>query len=494
MCKNLVRRAWRVAVVVLFTAGVAACQMAPLPFQNNIAWGGPIQPPDVGSGDNHSQPGTSSGAYGETPGENSADTPDQTPSDNAADTSAGGNANGPANSNTGSANPDNTVRQLGTPFPLQLQPQGLKIGPFYVPSISDSFFYAVNTYQGEPTQTFVGNSLTANLVYSRPLSRGTFAFQAREQFSLSEGHPYLNQTAVANFNEQFTDRWSLSASAAFTYFQNSILSNPQYILGYTNSGVVQQTLFVQQQGYNIYDTNTILLSYRMGERTQITLSPIIGATFQYLEGGWSNVHQLGGAVSITRSLTPNLSVGGSYSLSHSATSGAASTTPSWNSQYLGVNFQYIFGQSWSVAGSLSANGQLVAQVWSLSPTGTLRLMKSFHQSSITAAYTRAEASNVFISTGYYQQADIAYNQSIGKKVNINAGVGAYQTINTGAHQYGKRFGGGFNYQWLPRLGLNANYNFAHQSGAQALNFSPFLGNVSYFSVGLNWSLGSQSGL
>ena len=142
MRKSLVWRAWMVVLVLLFTAGVAASQMAPLPFQNTIAWGGPIQP-DVGIGDNP-QPVISPGAGVGTPAEISADTPSQTPGD----TSAASPAGSPTNSavdNTASGNQDNTIRRLGTPFPLQLQPQGLKIGPFYVPSISDSFFFAVNT-------------------------------------------------------------------------------------------------------------------------------------------------------------------------------------------------------------------------------------------------------------------------------------------------------------------------------------------------------------
>src|SRR5271157_2114600 len=191
MCESLVCRAWMAALVLLFTAGAAASQVAPLPFQNTIAWGGPIQPPDVGR-DDHAQPVAAPGVGAEAPAEISADTPSQTPSDTPADGSASGTSNSPADNtanNTTPANPDNTVRQLGTPFPLQLQPQGLKIGPFYLTSISDSFFYAVNNSQGEPTQSFAGNSLAANLVSTKPLSNGTLVVQARGQFSLSELQP-----------------------------------------------------------------------------------------------------------------------------------------------------------------------------------------------------------------------------------------------------------------------------------------------------------------
>src|SRR5208283_5022236 len=111
-----------------------------------IAWGGPIQP-DVGGGDNRLQPVTSANVYAGSPAESATD--GDAPAGSAASSTVADSA-----SNNGSANPDNTVRQLGTPFPLQLQPQGLKIGPFYVPSVSDSFFYAVNSSEWQPTQTF----------------------------------------------------------------------------------------------------------------------------------------------------------------------------------------------------------------------------------------------------------------------------------------------------------------------------------------------------
>src|SRR5208337_4976872 len=153
MCKSLVRHAWMVPLVLVFTVGVAAGQVAPLSLQNSIAWGGPIQPPDISSGDNRPVPVTPSDVSAVSPG----DAGDGPPADSPASSSAADNQA----DKTASANPDNTVRQLGTPFPLQLQPQGLKIGPMYLTSVSDSFFYAVNTSPNYPTETAAGNSLGA---------------------------------------------------------------------------------------------------------------------------------------------------------------------------------------------------------------------------------------------------------------------------------------------------------------------------------------------
>jgi hypothetical protein len=213
------------------------------------------------------------------------------------------------------------------------------------------------------------------------------------------------------------------------------------------------------------------------------------------------VHQFGGGVAVTRVLTPSLSVSGFYTLYYSATSGAASSSNGWVSQNLGVNFSGTFLQyrGWALGGSLYVSSQRAggsAGAYTFTPAGNLTLRKSFFgdTASVSAAYTRTEASNILVSSGYFDQGDIGYNQKFGRKVNINAGVGEYRISGSGVHQYGKRAQAGATYEWSPRVSLNAGYNFAHQGGVLASNFSPFLGNVSYFSVGVTWVLGARSGL
>jgi hypothetical protein len=462
-----------------------------------IAWGGPIQP-DLGNTDN--PPQSTVPAPVPVPTTDSAEANAESSSDTPADNPGGAQAaNPPGNvdSNTTSTVSDNnTVRQLGTPFPLQLQAQGLKIGPFYIPSISDSFWYAANSEPGQPTQSFAGNSITANIVATKMLNNGVLAFQAREQFSfLNSVQPYLNQSAAFDFTKQLSERWSLTASANLTYFQNSILANPQYLLSYQNAGQLQQTLFVQQRNYTMYESNNIGLSYSLTGRTQITLSPILGGAFSYIpQQGWVNTHQFGGAVGVTHEVTSNLTLGAFYNLSHSATSGV-SDAPGWNSENWGVSLLYN-RPSWSVAGALSAGGQLVANIWTLTPTGSLKVMKRFNRfsrSSIAAAYTRSEAGSIILSSGYFDQGNISYSQNIDRKLSFNVGVGMYRTINTGSSQNGKTVGGGVNYQYSSRLSFNAGYNFAHQNGMSTATFLPFLGNTNSLNLGVTWFLGSRSG-
>ncbi len=501
MCKSLVWRGFLVGgLFLLFTAGVASSQMSPFPAQNTIAWGGPIQP-DVGNTDNRSQSPAPAQPLAPAPAQVDANA--ESSSDTSAETPSGAQSASPAvsvdNSPPSTASDNNTVRQLGAPFPLQLQAEGLKIGPFYIPSISDSFWFASNSSPGQPTQTFAGNSITFNILASKMLNNGVLAFQAKEQFSLlNSASPYFNQSAALGLTKQLSERWSLTATANLTYFQNSILANPQYLFSYENAGAnagnLQQSLFVQQRSYSFYESNNVALSYSLNGRTQITLSPIIGGAFSYVpQQGWVNTHEFGGAVGVTRQITPNLTLGAFYSLSHSVT-GGTTDAPSWNSQNLGFNVQYTH-ESWSFAASLAASGQLVSQVWTLTPTGSLRVVKKFARgSSILAAYSRSEAGSIVLSSGYFDQANVSYNQNLNRKLSFNAGVGTFRTVNTGTSQNGKTIGGGVNYQYSPRLSFNAGYNYGHQNGTETSTFFPLLGNTNSFNLGLTWLLGSHSGL
>ena len=518
---QLAKRVCMIVLVVVFTAVLSAGQARLPQLQNPISWGWNASPDNDAPLSGVGQNGTNAGPSDLAGMQNGSQSPDQ------GQTNSATQASGEVSSDNG-ANPTNDVLPAGESSssnlpssaslqtdpnapadpstsnsssslwnnlrsPFHVESQGVKIGPIYLTSLSDSFFYAINTASGNPTQSYYGNSITGTLIYNKEFSSGVLAVQAREQLSTSELTPYFNQSLSAAYTYQLTTRWSLAAAAQFTYFQNSILANPQYLLVPTSGGPVLQTLFVLQRGSSAYESNSIALSYELSGRTHITFSPILGLTFQETPTGWASSQQYGGSVGIARDFTDNLTVGGFYSLSHTVAS-QSTGTPAWNSQNLGVNFQYRFHQTWSVTGSLAASGQLVAQVWTLTPTGNFTLRKSFSDSSvISAAYTRTEASAVFVSAGYYDQADIGYSRKFGDKLRLSFNVGEYHTTTLEARANGMHAGVSSGYQLSPHLSINGGYTYAHQSGAQGLQIYSLVGNVNSFSVGINWSFGARPG-
>src|SRR5208283_280127 len=123
MRENIVWRAvWMGTLVLLCSAGVASSQVAPPSLQSGTFWSGPFQP-DIGGSDNHPQSGTSPSTSPDTSAETSAESSTQLPAETPADSVA---------NDPNATISDSVIKQLGTPFPLQLQPQGLKIGPMYL--------------------------------------------------------------------------------------------------------------------------------------------------------------------------------------------------------------------------------------------------------------------------------------------------------------------------------------------------------------------------
>jgi hypothetical protein len=113
-------------------------------------------------------------------------------------------------------------------------------------------------------------------------------------------------------------------------------------------------------------------------------------------------------------------------------------------------------------------------------------MKSFHKNTISAAYSRSTAAQVLLSSGYYDQADLAYASHFGQKFSANVGIGTFRSVQTGNHDSGRRAYASIGYHWRPNLVWSLGYSYAYQSSTQA---SLYNGTTNGFRVGLNWVLG-----
>ena len=194
------------------------------------------------------------------------------------------------------------------------------------------------------------------------------------------------------------------------------------------------------------------------------------------DGGWSFVTNVGGGVAVNHQFNDTLTGGVYYSLTHSFTGGAAIPHPDsiakvWASACARPTtpgrLEAALAASFESAG-LSA--------WT--PTGNLYVSKSFRwNGKASAAYSRTQAAQIYASAGYFDQADIVYRQPFGKKAGLSVSAGEFRTINNTTHATGKRAGTSFSYLLLPRVSLNAAYNYSHQSGTSTTFFQ---GTTNYF--------------
>jgi hypothetical protein len=389
------------------------------------------------------------------------------------------------------ATPGSFIRQLGTAFPLSAQPEGFKFGPLMITDISNSSFYLLSSAPGQATQNLWGNTTSAEIVYQHHTDRNTFAFQAKPQVSVTGDKPFLNEESGFAFTRQMSARWMLSATNQLSFLQNTQLVNPQNLLAYGNGGFYWQTLYAQQTGTAIYDSSNISMTYQMNGRTQVSLTPQVGVTVADQLGSANFVTYLGGGASINRNLSATRSVSFSYNFVHSRSStNSFGSSGAWNTNTLGAGFRQQIGRSFWIDGNLSASYQS-GQYSYWTPVGNIGISKSFHNGSMSLTYSRSQAAQVLLSSGYFDQFDFGYNHSFNRKFSTSMEGGAFRTVETGSHGTGKRIGGSAFYRWVHNLSWVASYNYSTQSGNQpTLN----LGNTTYISFGLNWNPGQAPNL
>jgi len=162
----------------------------------------------------------------------------------------------------------------------------------------------------------------------------------------------------------------------------------------------------------------------------------------------------------------------------------------WTTNTFGAGFRQQIGQAWWVTGNISASYQSGPQSYWL-PIGNIGVMRTFHTGSVVVGYSRSEAQQALLSSGYFDQADLAYSRTFGRKVSAQMGAGVFRTVQTGTHGQGERIFGSIYYRWIHNLSWVLAYNYSNQSGNQpGLN----VGTSTYVSFGLRYNLGRVPGL
>jgi len=387
------------------------------------------------------------------------------------------------------SNSGSWVRRLGTAVPIGMDPGGYRIGAVHVLDITSSGFYEIAQPQGQRSQDYWGTTIASSLFYQHTVHNGSLIVQANPLLSSIGGNVYTMQEVALDYTRQLSARWSLFASSQFSYYQNAyLLQTPQYLLAYAAGGIVLQQIYAQRNGTTLYQTNGFSMNYRLSGTTQLTITPNININFEDVDGKPNFLNQFGGGVSLNHSLSVDRSVLAFVNYNYSITTGQQSPSVGsggWNTYILGFGFNQRFARSWY----LSLTGAATRQQGGYSswtPTGSITLLKVFRGQTISAAYTRTTAEQPLLSRGYFDQADIAYSLHIGRNITASGGVGEFRSISTGDHQNGRRAYASLSYRWLRNLAWTASYSYSSQSGNQP---SLYLGNTSFFSVGLSWYLG-----
>ena len=222
-----------------------------------------------------------------------AQTTSASPSDSTSTAPSQNDSGAPsADASTGSITTDNPSLSVASPAgrylfnPISIQPNGVRIGPLQVLNLSTSgFFQAASGVDGR-SQDLWGSTVSSNLGMIKVSGKSQLTISASPQFLVVGTQPFVNAGGSINFTYNLTPRWTLLASAAFSYSQmNSLLlQNPQYFLIYVNGGYAVQTLYAQTLGSAFYATSNFSANYILSGRTQISFSPQLGSTLKIPQG------------------------------------------------------------------------------------------------------------------------------------------------------------------------------------------------------------------
>ena len=397
------------------------------------------------------------------------------------------------------SNPYTGLPALGTPAPLQNPSSSWHLGPFYLTGVSDSAYYSTINSQNGNQYSFWGNNITAGISLLHPVGeKGQISFRAAPQVLIASGHTWFNEVNSLAYTDQLTDRWTLSATGSLAYFQNSILTNPQYALAYTNAGYVLQTIYTQTTKPAFYEYANVSASYQLGTKTTLSLSPTAGVSLINASGPLTSAYQFGGTAAVSHQYSSKGTVSAFFGFTHSIIPSTNTTGPSgWNSSSFGVGIsQGLGGETWSLAFNVAPTSQATPNLtWSVIGNAVLIKKLSDGSSSISAAYSRSQSALLTQTAGYFDQATINYSRSLGEKAALFVGAGWYRSdVNAPTHlandSHGAQVSGSVSYRILPSLSASGGFFLGQQYGAggnQVLYL--FNGRSNSFNIGLTWTPG-----
>jgi hypothetical protein len=402
-----------------------------------------------------------------------------------------GNATAQQGDNAGAVqNPDDNVfRVLGSGQLLRIEPGDIRVGPFYLTSVGVSGDWSRITGSDQPDYTEWMGWLTGNLVFDKQYQNNRISFQYQPKLIAANGTvspDLLNQSILFTSLFRLSPRWKMTFGDSFNYFSNqaTLIGTPLY--SDFTTGYIQQNDLLNRPGHWLTDNTNIALTYDLGARTKIDLTPIVGYVIESGNGQTTSGLSLGGMVTITRQLTPRESIGVYTGFVQNELSNISNNTSYYST---GINYTRQFGTNWF----LSASGGAVLmhepqeQIWT--GQGSVNLTKAWRRTSVALTYTRSSAFQTTLQNGFVDQAAITITRYFSRRLSGNFGFGSYGELWTtaAAGNDTARYGNvGLSYWLGGNFFSSCSYFQRRQSGPQLVP-----GRGDYLILGLQWSPGGR---
>lgn len=334
----------------------------------------------------------------------------------------------PANPPTPSYPLDSQIHVAGKAVPWAGVGSPLHYGPFSLSSIDlisvYDQFYPAGQSQVEDTSLGI---LRANIVFSLPFKKSLFVLQYTPELAVLNG----NVRGGADGNTgvsigqtiNFTPRFSFTITDGFALTHTRQIFPDQFLLIDQQNGGVVQSYFLENAGTHLQNTFGTVFNYKLSSRLLLTVAPsYIYSDTHYTQGiyiidDWKN------AVSLTYALTARSNIGyiESIEMLHPirpiSTNGLFSTNGVFYSEQVARTFWVtgkIGAESASYPGFQGTN-------WGV--TGSFNVLKTFSNSDLGFAYTRASTLTSYVTNRQTQEADLLYDFLLSRRLKWTNGVG-----------------------------------------------------------------------
>jgi hypothetical protein len=342
------------------------------------------------------------------------------------------------------------------------------------------------------------------IVYSIGNKRSSFTFQY-QPFALASRHYYEASGAGQSLNfdtyHYLSHRWLLGISDSYRYMPGQAqFDGASFVQDFSSGALTEQPLLTAGQEYQENSLNASL-SRAISPRDQLTFNSSLGwydvssladsnsASQNAIYPAHSN-ETLGTGLTWTHQWTPAREFGLSYHFSRSVFNAAYPA-----SEYYSVfaNYEQQIRPTVSVWISLGPALQMTAPAAGsadqrtqsvLTYEGSFTLMKTFQRSGISLSLSRGEGFNGLISNQLTNQAFIAYRRDLGRRWNLNTGIGYVEQADlTGQKVEGQSVWTSLGWALSRSWSTVVSYSFTNITGG----VSPLSGRQ-FVSIGVQWSL------
>lgn len=378
------------------------------------------------------------------------------------------------------------IRQIGKASALGPASSPLRWGHIYMGSVD--FLQAFDTISSDTPSSLNGTRrstvIRTDVVYDQLFRRSRLALQYHPRLAIVDGEvlkDFTNQDLGFDTYYLLSRRWTLSIGNFFQYYYAQKSFGELYLSADTVTGTTIQNKFLDGPTEWLSNTASFGLGYRVGPRTQLSISPSYTYVDQRRNSVSNRGHLYGGELALNHALTDRTTIGSFYSMQRIRLTASGGHTSVYQS----------FAFSWSrmmtpsfilrgSAGVLTVTHGPDSRTWTAG--GNIGLIKVFGRSSLAFMYSRSQGFPGYLTDSYNDRVDVTYRFALGRR--LEAGIGGGYLRDAGSTRVaGKYVSSEVSYLLHRQIYLFASYAHKAQGGDSAQIFT---GTRDLVSFGLRW--------